>query len=108
MTIQKRIPGTFILALLLSLLVKPVQASPSFQQVGNTLVMSNGDVVLNYNLNAGTTDFYWKNSKKISAFYSGVTLSTGYIKGTNYGSWSYASSAATRWWLPLRATVCRR
>ena len=52
--------------------------------------MSNGDVVLNYNLNAGTTDFYWKNSKKISAFYSGVTLSTGYIKGINYSSWSYA------------------
>jgi len=52
--------------------------------------MSNGDVVLNYNLNAGTTDFYWQNSKKISAFYSGVTLSTGYIKGINYSSWSYS------------------
>ena len=52
-------------------------------------MMSNGDVMLNYNLSAGTTDFYWKNSKKISSFYSGVTLSTGYIKGTNYASWSY-------------------
>ncbi|HEV2434939.1 MAG TPA: hypothetical protein VG077_02980 [Verrucomicrobiae bacterium] len=71
-------------------MVKPVQASPSFQQTGSTLVMSNGDVVLNYHLNAGTTDFYWKNSKKISAFYSGVALSTGYLKGINYSSWSYA------------------
>ncbi|HKW30863.1 MAG TPA: hypothetical protein VJT54_16135 [Verrucomicrobiae bacterium] len=90
MIILKRIPGPFTLALLLSLLIKPVQATPSFQQVGSTLIMSNGDVVLNYNLNAGTTDFYWKNSRKISAFYSGVTLSTGYVKGINYGSWSYA------------------
>ena len=52
--------------------------------------MSNAAVTLDYNLNAGTTDFYWQNSKKISAFYSGVTLSTGYIKGINYSSWSYA------------------
>jgi autotransporter-associated beta strand protein len=69
---------------------KPAQATPSFQQVGNILVMSNAAVTLDYNLNAGTTDFYWQNSKKISAFYSGVTLSTGYIKGINYSSWSYA------------------
>lgn len=86
---QKRIPGIFFWALLSSILVNPAQATPSFQQVGNTLVMSNGDVVLNYNLNAGTTDFYWKNSKKISAFYSGATLNTGYIKGTNYSTWNY-------------------
>lgn len=90
MIIQKRIAGAWTLLLLLSLLAKPVQADPSFQQVGNTLVMSNADVVLNYNLNAGTTDFYWKNSRKISGFYSGVTLSTGYVKGINYSSWSYA------------------
>src|SRR6266478_101316 len=67
-------------------------AVPSFQQVGNTLVMSNGNVRLEYNLSAGTTDFFWQNSKKISAFYSGVTLNTGYIKGINYSSWSYAVS----------------
>ena len=36
-------------------------ATPSFQQVGSTLVMSNGNVRLEYNLNAGTTDFYWAN-----------------------------------------------
>ena len=52
--------------------------------------MSNVNVRLEYNLTAGTTDFYWQNSKKISAFYSGVTLSTGYIKGINYSSWSYS------------------
>ncbi len=72
------------------------RATPSFQQFGNTLVMSNGDVVLNYNLNAGTTDFYWKNSRKISAFYGGVTLSTGYLKGINYNSWSYAVSSSNQ------------
>jgi hypothetical protein len=67
-----------------------VEAAPSFQQVGNTLVMSNGDVTLEYNLNAGTTDFYWKNAKKISAFYSGVGLNTGYVKGINYTNWTYS------------------
>ena len=58
--------------------------------------MSNADVLLEYNLNAGTTDFYWQNSKKISAFYSGVGLSTGYIKGINYSSWSYAVSSSNQ------------
>ena len=93
---RKRIPETFILALLFSLLVEPVQATPSFQQVGNTLVMSNGDVVLNYNLAAGTTDFFWKNSKKITGFYSGVTLSTGYLKGINYSNWSYTVAGSNQ------------
>lgn len=51
--------------------------------------MSNASVRLEYNLNAGTTDFYWNNLKKISGFYSGVTLDTGYIKGINYSRWSY-------------------
>jgi hypothetical protein len=69
-------------------------ASPSFQQVGSTLVMSNADVRLEYNLNAGTTDFYWKNSKKISAFYSGVGLSSGYVTGNNFSNrtWSVVNS----------------
>jgi hypothetical protein len=58
--------------------------------------MSNANVRLEYNLNAGTTDFYWNNSKKISAFYSGVTLSTGYIKGISYGSWNYAVSSSNQ------------
>ncbi len=63
-------------------LLQSVNAASSFQQVGNTLVMSNGNVRLEYHLNAGTTDFYWNNSKKISSFYSGVTLDTGYIQGS--------------------------
>jgi autotransporter-associated beta strand protein len=74
------------------LLSSPTRADPSFQQVGNTLVMSNANVRLEYNLNAGTIDFYWQNSKKIAAFYSSATLSTGSIKGVNYSSWSYAVS----------------
>lgn len=80
-----------VIGLLLAFtLLNQAEADPSFQQVGNTLVMSNGNVQLVYNLNAGTTDFYWENSEKISAFYSGVGLSTGYIKGINYSSWGYA------------------
>ena len=67
-------------------------ATPSFQQIGNTLVMSNGNVRLEYNLVAGTTDFYWRNSKKLSAFYSGIGFNTGYIKGIAYTAWSYALS----------------
>jgi len=69
-------------------------ASPSFQQVGNTLVMSNGNVRLEYNLNAGTTAFLWQKSQKISAFYAGVGLSSGYVTGNNFSNrtWSVVSS----------------
>src|SRR5258706_335516 len=63
----------------------------SFVQIGHTLLMSNTNVRVEYNLNAGTADFFWQNSKKISAFYSGVGLSTGYFKGTNYTSWTWAA-----------------
>jgi hypothetical protein len=87
---RKLVGSGLLAAAVLLVLLESGRANPSFQQVGNTLIMSNGDVTLEYNLNAGTTDFYWQNSKKISAFYSGVTLSTGYIKGINYSSWSYS------------------
>ena len=63
---------------------------PSFQQNGNTLVMSNGNVRVEYHLNAGNANFYWDNFLKISNFYSGVSLNTGYITGTSYSSWSYS------------------
>jgi Alpha galactosidase C-terminal beta sandwich domain len=90
-----------IIIWLLSIIVflflsSPAQADPSFQQVGNTLVMSNVNVRLEYKLNAGTTDFFWKNSKKISAFYSGIGLNTGYIKGISYSSWSYVVSGSNQ------------
>jgi hypothetical protein len=93
MNSRKLIAAGVLLAIVL---LKPAEAAPSFQQTGNTLVMSNANVRLEYNLNAGTTDFYWQNSKKISAFYSGVTLSTGYIKGINYSTWSYAVSSSNQ------------
>src|SRR6266404_1440372 len=93
MNFRKRIAVGVLLALAL---LKPAEATPSFQQIGNTLVMSNVNVRLEYNLSAGTTDFYWQNSKKISSFYSGVTLNTGYIKGINYSSWSYAVSTSNQ------------
>jgi hypothetical protein len=68
-----------------------LRANASFRQVGNLLVMSNGNVRLEYNLNAGTTDFYWNNARKLAGFYSGVGLSSGYIKGISYSSWSYSA-----------------
>jgi alpha-galactosidase len=77
-----------IFVCLLSL--QSIKANPSFQQIGSTLVMSNGNFSLQYNLNAGTTDFFWKNSKKISDFYSGISFNTGYIKGISYSSWNYS------------------
>ena len=58
--------------------------------------MSNGNVRLEYNLKAGTADFFWKNSRKISAFYSGIGLDTGYIKGISYSSWNYAVSGSNQ------------
>lgn len=56
--------------------------------------MSNGNVLLEYNLTAGTADFYWRNSKKISAFYSGVTLSSGYVQSIDFSNrtWSIISN----------------
>lgn len=59
-------------------------------QTPNTLVMSNANVRLEYNLPAGTTDFYWQNTKKITAFYSGVALSSGYVKGLSFSNRTYA------------------
>ena len=52
--------------------------------------MSNGNVRLEYNLTAGTTDFFWKNSKKIAAFYSQATVGSNSIKGIQYSSWSWS------------------
>jgi hypothetical protein len=68
--------------------------SASFSQSGNLLVMSNANVRLEYNLSVGTTAFFWKNSRKISAFYSGVGLNSGYVKGINFSNrtWSVVSS----------------
>jgi hypothetical protein len=84
-----RVVTGFLMTLALS---GTTPAAPLFQQTGNTLVMSNGNIRLEYNLGAGTTDFYWKNSKKLSAFYSGIGFNTGYIKGIAYTAWSYALS----------------
>ena len=58
MNFPKRIAAGFLLALVW---LKPAEAAPTFQPVGNTLVMSNANVRLEYNLTTGTTDFYWQN-----------------------------------------------
>jgi hypothetical protein len=89
-------PGKSILVMLFLICLSsvPATAAPAFVQVGNVLVMSNANVRLEYNLAAGTTDFYWQNAKKISGFYSGVTLSSGYLRGINFSNrtWSVVSS----------------
>ena len=92
MKVQGHVSANALLAILL-ISIGTVGAEPSFQQVGNLLVMSNASVMVQYNLNAGTSDFFWQNSKKISAFYSGVTLSSGYVEGINFSNrtWSLVS-----------------
>src|ERR1017187_4927686 len=69
-------------------------AAPSFQQTGNLLVMSNGNVQVQYNLNAGTAAFFWQNSAKSAEFYSGVGVSSGYVMGINFSNraWSVVGS----------------
>lgn len=79
------LPHRILLVCFLAFSLATVYGQPVFQQAGNLLIMSNADVTLQYNLSAGTTDFYWQNSKKISAFYAGVGLNTGYITGNNAG-----------------------
>ena len=68
-------------------------ALPSFQQSGNTLLMSNVNVRVEYNLATGRSDFYWQNSKKIAGFYAGVGLAN-YVTGTVYSNrtWTVLTS----------------
>ncbi|HWD18347.1 MAG TPA: carbohydrate-binding protein [Verrucomicrobiae bacterium] len=82
------------LSLALSFLTSATAAS--FQQNGSALTMSNANVRLEYNLAAGTTDFYWKNSRKLTAFYSGIGFDTGYVTGPSYQAWSWALTATNQ------------
>ncbi len=81
---------------MIALILLPMKnlATPSFVQVGSILVMSNANVCLQYDLSAGTCDFLWQGSKKISAFYSGVTLNSGYVRGIDFSNrtWSIIGS----------------
>ncbi|HEY1787379.1 MAG TPA: hypothetical protein VGJ73_04455, partial [Verrucomicrobiae bacterium] len=72
-----------------------LQAAPSFQQIGAMLVMSNANVVLSYNLSAGTANFYWQNSEKIAGFYGAVSNSSSYIASTSYPGRSWGIISAT-------------
>ena len=57
--------------------------------------MSNADVRLEYNLNAGTTAFLLAEfPKKYPPFTAGVGLSSGYVTGNNFSNrtWSVVSS----------------
>src|SRR4051812_41219480 len=87
MEIRRRIRLKGVLAaLILPLMSAPAPAAPVIQQVGDLLVMSNNNVRVEYGLTSGKADFFWKNAKKISAFYSGVTLSSGYVRGTDFSN----------------------
>ncbi len=83
-----------ITAGLILLAFRPRADAASFWQAGHLLVMSNANVRLEYDLNAGTTAFFWKNTPVISAFYSGVGLRSGYCKGIDFSNrtWSQANS----------------
>ncbi len=97
MTMKKRMATKlFLLAVLPLLPAVQALAAPSFQQTGSLLVMSNGNVTVNFNLSAGTADFLWQNSKKISAFYAGVGLSSGYVKGINFSNRTWAAVASNQ------------
>jgi hypothetical protein len=65
----------------------------SFREEVGTLVMSNANVRLEYNLTSGRSDFYWQNSRKITGFYGGVRLTT-HLTDTAYSghSWSLVAS----------------
>lgn len=77
--------------MMLALLPSALEAVPSFQQIGNLLVMSNRNVSVQYNLNSGTADFFWQNGKKISAFSTGVILNgTTFLSSTNYSARMFA------------------
>jgi alpha-galactosidase len=64
-------------------------ALPSFIQTGNLLVMSNANVRVEYNLGNGRSDFFWKNSRKITGFYSGVGLGS-FVTGMVYSNRTHA------------------
>lgn len=94
MMIPARLAAILVFAIYLLAGPLPVQGAPSFSQTGSVLVMSNANVALQYDLSSGNTAFYWQNAQIISAFYAGVGLSSGYVKGINFSNrtWSVVSS----------------
>ena len=70
--------------------------SLQLENSGSLLVMSNLNVTVQYNLTNGLASFSWQNQRVISQFYSGVGLSTGYLKGTNYATWTYSQTASNQ------------
>lgn len=46
----------------------------TFVEDGKTLVMSNGNVRVIYDLSSGRADFVWRNERKIAGFYASVRL----------------------------------
>lgn len=67
-----------------ALSVMSLAAAPLFQQAGTTLVMSNDNVTVDYNLNTGTADYFWQSAEKIANFYSAVSNHFTFIASTDY------------------------
>lgn len=65
-------------------------------QTGNLLEITNGNVRLEYDLNAGRANFYWQNSLKITGFYAGAGLAT-YLTDTVYTNraWTVTNNQVT-------------
>lgn len=86
--------------IVLGIMLWPVQPARAFsfqvQNAGALAVMSNYNVMVQYDLTNGNAAFYWQNQKVISAFYSGAGLGSGYIKGTNYANWTYAQTSSNQ------------
>lgn len=80
----------FLTGLALALSALTLSAAPFFQQAGNVLVMSNGNVTVDYNLNAGTANFYWQNVQKMSAFFGAVSNRNSYLASTSYPDHGWA------------------
>jgi fibronectin type 3 domain-containing protein len=79
-------------AVVLAFALMTARANPVVWQSGNILVMSNVNVQVQYDLTTGTADFYWQNSKKISSFYAGVQLPSGYVQGNvGYSNRTYSA-----------------
>lgn len=89
-----RLPLRLIGILLCCFASTALFATPLFQQSGNVLVLSNANVRVEFSLSSGRADFFWRNAKKISGFYSGVKLNSGFVTGTNYTgrTWKTISS----------------
>jgi alpha-galactosidase len=69
-------------------------AAPLYTSVtGATLTMTTGNVRIDYDLSAGTADFFYAGHRKLTGFYAGVQLQS-YLTSRDYTSRTYATSSS--------------